>query len=110
MYDNYARKAMGFLPEIRVEGVEYPPLIQVISETNNEVIYTVRMKDFNFQPKIFEQGLYTIIVHQPGTILKKEIIHLSSGQTGEPLIIDFNNNHRFSCYFNTLNAFFVKIT
>jgi alkaline phosphatase D len=91
MYDNYAKKPIGYLPGIHVKGVENPPVIQVIYEKNNEIIYTVRMKDMLYVPAVFKHGTYTVIVSEPGTGLKKEINHISSEKiTQEPVIVNFS--------------------
>lgn len=50
--DNYGRKAKGYLPEIRVSGI-VDPVIQVFDETDNEVLYTLRIKGSSFTPKVF---------------------------------------------------------
>jgi len=59
--DNYARKAVGFLPTVRVVG-RTNPLIQIIDESNSEIIYTIRIKGDSFRPRIFKEGKYTIRV------------------------------------------------
>ena len=63
--DNYGRKAMAWLPEFQVSGIS-DPVIQVIYEPTNEMVYTVRMRGNQFQPKVFKDGLYTVkIGEQP---------------------------------------------
>lgn len=57
--DNDGRKPVAWLPEIAVEGVEHP-VIQVIAESNGEVLYTVRCRLPRFQPPVFAQGKYTV--------------------------------------------------
>jgi len=59
--DNYARKAVGFLPTVRVVG-RTNPVIQIIDESNSEIIYTIRIKGDSFRPRIFKEGKYTIRV------------------------------------------------
>jgi hypothetical protein len=63
--DNYGRKAFGYLPEINVTGMN-DPVIQVIDESNSEVVYTIRAKGTNFKPKVFKDGEYTVIVGDQG--------------------------------------------
>lgn len=63
--DNYGRSAIAYLPEIRVSGMENP-VVQVIYEPNGEVVYTVRIKGNQIQPKVFKDGKYTVnIGEQP---------------------------------------------
>lgn len=59
--DNYGRKAKAHLPTLQIKGPA-DPVVQVISETNNEVVYTLRIKGTTFRPKVFEEGTYTIII------------------------------------------------
>lgn len=64
--DNYGRKAVAWLPEIRSQ--EDDPVIQIINEENGEVVYTLRIKGRIFRPKVFKEGLYTIkITERQGT-------------------------------------------
>ncbi len=63
--DNYARKAAGLLPKIKVAGM-VDPVVQVIKEDSNEIVYTIRIKGKSFSPKVFEQGSYTVKVGEPG--------------------------------------------
>ena len=58
---NYERQAEAYLPMIKVEGIEYP-LIQVIDESNDELVYSVRIKENQFAPKVFKDGKYTVKV------------------------------------------------
>ena len=58
---NYqTRKATGFLPTVETNIDN--PIVQVINEKNNEIVYTIRIKGRKFEPKIFEKGSYTIKV------------------------------------------------
>jgi phosphodiesterase/alkaline phosphatase D-like protein len=53
MEDNYGKKAKGYLPEIKVEGSKNP-VVQVYDETDQEIVYTLRIKGNTFRPKIFD--------------------------------------------------------
>ena len=59
--DNYGRKAVAYLPTFKVEGIT-DPVVQVIDETNNETVYSLRIKGNSFTPKVFKKGSYTVIV------------------------------------------------
>jgi len=41
--------------------------VQVTSESNNEVVYTLRIKGNSFSPKVFVEGKYTIKIGVPQT-------------------------------------------
>lgn len=63
--DNYGRQAKGFLPQIVVEGIE-KPVIQIINEKSNEIVYSLRLHKNNFKPKVFDiSTTYTIKIGEP---------------------------------------------
>ena len=64
--DNYGRKAAAYLPTIAVRGMRNP-VVQVIDESNDEIIYTLRINGTSFRPKVFKKGTYTVKVGEPGT-------------------------------------------
>ena len=64
--DNYARQPVAYLPTIEVTGITNP-VVQVIDESNDEIVYTLRINDTSFRPKIFKTGKYTVKVGQQGT-------------------------------------------
>jgi hypothetical protein len=70
--DNYGRKAVAYLPEVVVEGKK-DQVIQVIKESDQSVVYTVRMNGSSFQPKIFDkESKYSIKVGElNGKFIKK---------------------------------------
>lgn len=43
------------------------PVIQIIDESNNEIVYTIRANSSTYRPKVFREGYYTIIIGEPGT-------------------------------------------
>jgi hypothetical protein len=64
--DNYARKAKAYLPTLRVSGMDNP-VVQIIDESDGQIVYTVRIVGRSFRPKVFAEGTYTIrIGEQPG--------------------------------------------
>ncbi len=65
--DNYARKAKAYLPKLNIAG-EDDPVIQIIDESNNEIVYTLRINGNSYQPKVFKKGLYTIKVGEGDNI------------------------------------------
>ncbi len=75
--DNYGRKAYGYLPTIKVSGIT-GAVVQVINENSGELIYTLRIKDTTFKPKVFEPGTYTVKVGEPGTAKMKTVSGLGA--------------------------------
>ncbi len=59
--DNYGRKAVAYLPMLKVTG-QTDPLIKVIDEATGEWVYAMRIKGSTFKPKVFKGGKYTIEV------------------------------------------------
>ncbi len=59
--DNYNRKAVAYLPTLNLKG-QTNPVVQIIDESNNEVVYTMRILGTSFRPKVFKEGVYTIKV------------------------------------------------
>ncbi|MHC4556341.1 MAG: metallophosphoesterase family protein [Planctomycetota bacterium] len=64
--NNYGRKAVAYLPTIEVDGMTNP-VVQVIDESNDEIVYTLRINGNSYRPKVFKKGRYTIKVGQQGT-------------------------------------------
>lgn len=52
---------MAYLPTIKVTGAKNP-VVQVVHESNGEVVYTLRIKGDSFRPKVFSDGNYTVHV------------------------------------------------
>ena len=86
--DNYARTAMAWLPEIRVTGLDHPPVIQVIREETGEIIYTVRSTTSHYHPKVFKKGLYTVKVGEPGTEAMQTLTGLKATRHEKSLTVE----------------------
>jgi hypothetical protein len=78
--DNYGRKAVAYLPTIEVSGMTNP-VVQVIDESENEIVYTLRINGTSFRPKVFKTGKYTVKVGRQGT---REMKTLTGVQAIEP--------------------------
>lgn len=74
---NYGRKAVAWLPQIKVNGTENP-VIEIIQEVNNELVYTLRLKGKTFKPKVFSKGNYTIRVSDPDKMIIQERKNISA--------------------------------
>jgi hypothetical protein len=59
--DNYARKAVAYLPRLEITGQE-DAVVQVVDEFNAEIVYTLRVNGTQFRPKVFALGSYTLRV------------------------------------------------
>ncbi len=87
--ENYARKAVGFLPEIQVEGANRP-VIEIWNEKTGELEYSVRMKDNSFTPKVFSNDTFRIdLIHsESGKKISRSQIKISEDPKS-PLVFDF---------------------
>lgn len=87
----YARKAKGWLPTLKVSGLDEPAVVQVINEANDEVIYTLRMKGAEYRPRVFEKGSYTIRVGDQDSGNMKTMTGVKSGawNVKKDLALDF---------------------
>jgi hypothetical protein len=59
MEKNDGRKVAGYLPELVFEGVENP-VVQVISEADGGILYTVRARGGSFRPRVYTDGKFTV--------------------------------------------------
>jgi len=64
--DNYGRTPEACLPCYVIEGMK-DPVFQIIDEKKENIVYTLRIKGNIFAPKVFEKGLYTVRIGEPGT-------------------------------------------
>jgi hypothetical protein len=60
--DNYGREAYAYLPIIQVTDAANP-VIKVIHEESGEILYTLRIKGQSYRPKVFQEGTFTVIIH-----------------------------------------------
>ena len=58
--ENYGRKAYGYLPKLVFKGID-EPIVQVIDQADNQVVYSIGINTKTFVPKVFKPGKYTII-------------------------------------------------
>ena len=79
--DNYNRKAVAWLPTIEISGMA-DPVVQLIDQSNGEIVYTLRVKGKTFRPRVFKEGLYTLKMGEPGTDRFKVFENLNSVPEG----------------------------
>ena len=59
--DNYGRKAVAYLPTLKIAG-QANPVVQITDEADGRIVYTLRINGSTFRPKVFKEGKYTIKV------------------------------------------------
>ena len=77
MLDNYGRKAVALLPTLKIHGLKNA-VVQLIDEANGEIVYTLRIRGDNWQPKCFRAGKYTVKVFDPDTDRSKTLKSLDA--------------------------------
>jgi len=63
--DNYNRQAVAWLPTLKIKNA-VNPVVHIIDEKNHDLVYTLRILDSEFSPKVFNNGLYTIRISDEG--------------------------------------------
>jgi len=61
MADNDGRKPRAWLPLLNFSGIT-DPVVQVIEDKTGDVLYTVRTEGNRFQPAVYAEGRYTVMV------------------------------------------------
>lgn len=59
--DNDGRKPVGYLPPLRFANCA-EPVVQVVRESDGEILYTRRVAQNPYRPPVFELGTYTVKV------------------------------------------------
>lgn len=87
--DNHAREGAPALPTIKVTGLA-DPVFQVIDESTNETVHTLRIAGDTYQPHTPKTGRYRIVVGEPGTDRQRVLTGLESkpGHDGQ-VQVDF---------------------
>ena len=73
--DNFSRKPLATLPLLQFQN-ESDPVVQIIDEYLDAVVYTLRVKGNSFRPKVFREAKYTIRVI--GKDSEKKMEHVDS--------------------------------
>ena len=88
---NDGRKITGWLPELRFEkGVN--PVVQVIEEATDVVLYTTRAKGNRFQPRVYSKGKHTVKIglQKPDSKILKGLNPKSKNAAGQLAVKEIN--------------------
>jgi len=66
LQDNYGRTAVAHLPTVEVKGIQ-DPVIQVINETDKEIVYTLRIRGNSLRPRVFANTPHTVKIQDAAT-------------------------------------------
>jgi hypothetical protein len=83
--ENYARKTIGHLPELKFAGVSQP-LVEVIEERTGELVYLLRPNGGAFRPHVFTPGKYTVRVSDPESGRNRVLTGLEAGAGSAPAL------------------------
>jgi phosphodiesterase/alkaline phosphatase D-like protein len=83
--DNYSRKAVAWLPTLKFKNT-INPVVHIFDEKHNALVYALRIKDSEFSPKVFGNGLYRILITHDGK--KKELTRIQSLYQKDPEYLD----------------------
>ncbi len=88
--ENYGREDKAYLPMMYIKGQE-EPVVQIIDESNGEIVYTLRIKGRIFRPKVFAEGKYTVKISYPDADKTRTFggIEASKKRT-EMMVVSFN--------------------
>ncbi|MEC3907167.1 alkaline phosphatase D family protein [Tamlana sp. 2201CG12-4] len=94
--DNFGTNFKWSLPKIEVTGIT-KPVIQIVEEENNDILYTIRSLDTSFIPKVPVKGNYTVkVIDSHNNVLLKKHVKPTNEETS--ILFDFkkklNNKKR----------------
>jgi len=72
--DNYGRKPIAYLPTLKIQGAS-DPVVQILDEGFDEIVYTLRIRGQEFRPKVFHKGTYTILVRDGSETRARRGVH-----------------------------------
>ncbi|HAR36416.1 MAG TPA: hypothetical protein DCR87_05865 [Acidobacteria bacterium] len=75
--ENDGRQPVAYLPLLQFKGIT-DPVVQVVDEKTQELVYSLRIKGTEFRPPVFRAGSYTIRCGEPGTSHWKELKGIGS--------------------------------
>jgi hypothetical protein len=86
--DNYATDATATLPTLVVTGMR-DPVVQILEDARDEILYTLRISGDRFTPPVFGPGAYTARIGEPGTDRWQEVGGLEPVERADTLTITF---------------------
>lgn len=76
MLQNYGRAPAALLPRIEITGAEQPVI--TILDAAGERVYSLRLRENNWQPHVFKAGTYTVVVSHPESGREKKLEGLNA--------------------------------
>ena len=76
-FDNYGRKAVAYLPTLKING-EPDPVVEIFNQKTGDLEYSVRIKGNEFDPKVFSNDAFSIRIGYPEKDLWKTVDNLKA--------------------------------
>ena len=91
--ENYGRKEVGYLPELKIRGVK-DPVVKIINEVSGETEYVLRIRGSRYKPKVFSDTPHTIVVVDTNRNRERVLkgVQLQKGQ--EVMSVDMDSEDR----------------
>tara|TARA_R110000868_G_scaffold93190_1_gene258068 strand:+ start:39846 stop:42464 length:2619 start_codon:yes stop_codon:yes gene_type:complete len=83
--DNYGRKAIAWLPSIKVAD-KLRPVISIFDQ-NQQLVYSIRMATNTFSPKVFDKEKYTIVIQDVENSRKKILNNIRAKTLNKKVIV-----------------------
>ncbi len=74
--DNYGRRPVPHLPTLQIEGMT-DPVVEIYTQSDDELVYVLRIKGRSFTPKVFERREHRVRVGEPDKDMWKEFEDVS---------------------------------
>ncbi|MEQ1824397.1 MAG: metallophosphoesterase family protein [Pirellula sp.] len=87
--DNDGRKPVAWLPKIIVQGA-VNPVVQVVDQASNEILYTTRIQGSEVQPPVFALGTYTIRIGRDradASVVRDVSASIDKGKAGSKTVV-----------------------
>jgi len=84
-FDNYPKKAVAWLPELIIEGIENP-VVEVREAESNKLVYCVRIVGKKFKPKTFAPGMYSIKINNTQNDVSKYLNNIEAKKENSEII------------------------
>ncbi|MEJ7778741.1 MAG: alkaline phosphatase D family protein [Daejeonella sp.] len=84
--DNDGRKPLAYLPQLKISKTDQ--VVKIINEKTKELINVIRIKGSSYQPGVFADGTYTVIVGEGKS--SKELKGIKSSSNKSDKVIKVN--------------------
>jgi arylsulfatase A-like enzyme len=85
--ENYGRRPVAWLPELRVRG-RSDPVVQIFDEASGALVYALRIRGDRFRPWVFAAGTYTVRVGEQEPMQMKTLNGVRSAGEGDGAAIE----------------------